>query len=146
MCIILDADICHLLFTVPISDDFKPVLIWLLKKDGKLVYGGENKRQLIRIRKVSTLIKELRKSAKAEEIIDVDFEQMRIEAQYSFNSNDAHIIALARKSGARTLCSRDHDLHTDFKNLQLVPPPKGKIYQNRDHVGVLRHTHGCKKA
>ena len=43
-------------------------------------------------------------------------------------SNDSHVIALARVSGARILYSDDSDLRDDFRNLSLVPRPKGRLY------------------
>ena len=45
-------------------------------------------------------------------------------------SNDPHVIALARASGARLLYTNDDDLETDFKNARLISKPRGKIYPN----------------
>ena len=53
-------------------------------------------------------------------------------------SNDAHIIGLARASGARLLCSEDKRLHADFRNPQLVQSPRGKVYRNNSHAALLR--------
>ena len=61
-------------------------------------------------------------------------------------SNDAHIIARARISGARVLYSHDHDLHNDFRNRVLVRAPRGSIYQSAEHVHWLRNAPGCKKS
>ena len=58
-------------------------------------------------------------------------------------SDDPHIIALARVSGARTLCSNDNNLHTDFKNQRLLSHPRGGVYQNANHGHLLRHTRSC---
>jgi hypothetical protein len=58
-------------------------------------------------------------------------------------SNDPHVIALARASGARTLCSRDRELHKDFKNPALVNDPRGSVYQSPSHRHLLGHTSGC---
>ena len=63
-------------------------------------------------------------------------------------SDDPHVIALARISGARILCSHDKTLHKDFKNEELVSNPKGRIYQNAKHVPLLRkygHSEACRE-
>jgi hypothetical protein len=51
-------------------------------------------------------------------------------------SNDVHILALARVSGARVLFLRDNNLHSDFKNTKILRP-KGKIYQGQRHKKLL---------
>ncbi|MDM8549089.1 hypothetical protein QUF72_03380 [Desulfobacterales bacterium HSG2] len=58
-------------------------------------------------------------------------------------SDDPHIIALARVSGVRTLCSHDKTLHKDFKNRELISDPRGSVYQNPEHMALLRHTRSC---
>ena len=40
MCLIVDANLAALIFSVPPRDDFQPVIEWLTNKDGKLVVGG----------------------------------------------------------------------------------------------------------
>ncbi|MDE0306934.1 MAG: hypothetical protein OXI87_18940 [Albidovulum sp.] len=44
-------------------------------------------------------------------------------------SNDQHVLALARISGARLLYTNDQKLMDDFKNTELVSTPKGKVYR-----------------
>ena len=53
-------------------------------------------------------------------------------------SNDCHIIALARASGARLLCSDDVKLGEDFKNKKWIDKPRGKIYKNATHNKLLK--------
>ena len=48
-----------------------------------------------------------------------------LEAQQICRSNDAHVIALARVSGARLLFTNDRELQSDFKNRQILG---GNIY------------------
>jgi hypothetical protein len=145
MCIIIDADLASRVFCAPPVPDFRPILKWLMEKDGKMTYGGLNGRQLRHIKLARDTIRLLKQSGKALEIGGVDEEERCIRRQLSFKSNDSHIIALARKGGARVLCSSDRDLHKDFRNTQLVPSPKGKIYQNASHAEVLRHTQACRE-
>ena len=52
-------------------------------------------------------------------------------------SNDLHVIALARISGARLLYSDDKKLRKDFKNKHLVNSPRGKVYSKEDHQHLL---------
>jgi hypothetical protein len=59
---------------------------------------------------------------------DVDAEQKRLEAVGKYKSDDPHILALARVSRVRLLCSNDHLLCADFKNKKLIDKPRGKIY------------------
>ena len=147
MCLILDTNLASLVFPkggVPTDADFVPVVDWLYRKDGKLVFGGMNERELMKVGSAAVAIGELRRSGRAIQIPGVDDEQRKVEASGGYVSDDPHILALARKSGARTLVSHDEDLHRDFKDLRLVPRPRGMIYQDRRHVRMLRHTQGCR--
>jgi hypothetical protein len=51
--------------------------------------------------------------------------------------NDAHIVALARASGARVVFSNDGNLHKDIRNATLVAKPTGGIYQAPEHQHLL---------
>jgi hypothetical protein len=53
------------------------------------------------------------------------------------SSTDPHIVALARISGARILCTNDEKLEDDFRNRSLVNPP-GRIYVNKSHNNLIR--------
>ena len=54
-------------------------------------------------------------------------------------SDDEHVIALARASGARLLFSNDERLHDDFKNRQLLADPRGKVYTTRRNTSFTHH-------
>ncbi len=59
-------------------------------------------------------------------------------------SNDAHVIALARLSGARRLCSADQLLHADFGDPELVNNPRGRVYQYKSQArNLLTHDGQC---
>jgi len=143
MCVIIDANLAPRIFNVPTPPEFRPLLRWIYSERGGLVFGGLNMKELFRIKRARHAIKELRRHHRAIEILGTEAEQSRIEADLPFVSDDPHIIALARLSNARTLCSEDNDLHSDFKNLKLIPRPKGRIYQNQSHVDTLVHTKQC---
>lgn len=53
-------------------------------------------------------------------------------------SDDPHIVALARVSGARVLCSNDDALCADFKNPRLLAKPRGKIYRYAEHSRLIK--------
>jgi len=135
-------------FGQPPDPDAKPVFDWLFspKRDGSLVYGGKLAGELLRVGTVSRAIKALRQAGRAFLIPadDVKHESSCIKGQCV--SNGAHVIALARASGARLLYSHDHALQQDFKNAKLVSQPRGKVYTAATHAKLLRHTNTCPRA
>jgi len=150
MCIIVDANLASVVFGDDIQDDFKPVIDWLTlpRKDGKLVYGGQLATELDRVSSARRFVKSLIQAGRARRIPDNDIaaEARRVADQCV--SNHAHVIALARISGARILCSRDANLHTDFTNPALITAPRGHVYQNSAHRPLLQrygHTAACKQ-
>jgi len=146
MCVIIDASIAPLLFRNPPDKNFLPVSNWLHdpNKDGRLVYGGRLTQELFRVESTRRYLRALQQAGKAFLIPDraISAEEAHVIALRLCRSNDPHVIALARISGARTLCSDDEDLHHDFKNLRLIKP-KGYVYQEPGHAHLLRHTKSC---
>ncbi|MCG7851730.1 MAG: hypothetical protein MIO92_04335 [Methanosarcinaceae archaeon] len=143
MCIIIDADMVHKVFAEQTQPDFIPLIAWIINEDGRMVYGGLNGRQIRECKLAKAVIQEWAKSGKAKQIDGVDEEQVYVQKNLIFRSNDPQIIALARKSGARVLCSGDRNLHMDFTDTRLVRGPRGRIYQNASHSDVLGHVRGC---
>ena len=147
MCVIIDANFAHLISSSPPDIDFIPVKTWLLDKDGCLVTGGKLSEELYKLKRVKHFILTLSRAGKAKiypfHVLNAEKSEI---SKLGINcSDDLHIIALARISGARTLCSRDKNLHKDFKNTTLINNPKGKIYQNQGHEHLLQHTPSCEK-
>lgn len=71
----------------------------------------------------------------------------------SLTSDDEHVVALAMVSGARLLFTNDMRLSQDFKNPQIVPSPRGRVYTtrrsqelNESHRRLLRRTDLCRRA
>lgn len=67
-------------------------------------------------------------------------------------SDDEHVVALAVVSGARLLFTNDTRLSQDFKNPQIVPSPRGRVYTTRlsqklngTHRSLLRRTELCRR-
>lgn len=145
MCIIIDANLASEIFRDTLNENYVPIIYWLFSRDGIMIHGGKLSVELFRIGCASRSIKVLQQAGHA---INIDNTTVGLEEQNINNlnicvSDDPHIIALARVSGARTLCSHDNDLHVDFKNKNLIDKPRGSIYQDRNHSILLRHTPGC---
>jgi hypothetical protein len=147
MCVIVDANLASLTFKSPPDSDCAPIITWLLKKDGLLIYGGQLARELRQVEIARRFLLTLQRAGRAKLIPDpaLEEEEELVHASGLCQSNDAHVIALARVSGARTLCSRDTTLHKDFKNSQLIAKPRGAVYQTAKHQKLLRHTTSCRK-
>ena len=144
MCLIVDANLASAVFASPPQPDFVPVLDWL-NRDGCVVYGGRLAAELIRIEKARRYLVNLLRAGRARRMDDGPIEAaVRVLAQGGLcRSNDPHVVALARVSGARTLCTHDRDLQRDFRNPRLVSNPRGSVYQRREHARLLRHSSSC---
>ena len=145
MCVIVDANLAAAIFDGSRNPQYSPILTWLFDRKGKLVFGGRNARELHRARSAARAIAQLSRAGKAIHHPDdaVDAKEGELTKQGLCVSDDPHVIALAQLSGARTLCTRDQDLHQDFRNRELIGNPRGSVYQNASHKHLLRHTAGC---
>jgi hypothetical protein len=151
MCLIVDTNLAAVIFSVPPDKDFLPIIDWLMssKKDGKLVVGGKLAHELSRVNAVRRFVKALQQAGRVRIIPSGSTEVEAEQINDLCESNDAHIIALARVSGARILCSHDEDLHKDFTNPSLIANPRGHIYQNSKHSHLLQlygHTEACRRS
>lgn len=73
---------------------------------------------------------------------EVILETSRLENQGGYRSDDPHVLALARISGARLLFTNDRDLQLDFQNNRFITNPSGKIYTTRtENDRKLRDAH-----
>jgi hypothetical protein len=75
----------------------------------------------------------------------VDAEEKRLRAARACESDDEHVIALARSSGARVVCTEDHALWADVKDKQLIDAPRGRVYRTDEHTPLLHHDACCQK-
>jgi len=135
MYMIIDANAASFVFSNPCHKDYEPIFEWIEKKGGKIVYGGKNASELYKINNARRSIINLNRAGRALLIEDrlASIEISVINSGYC-KSDDPHVIALARRSGARFLCLKgDDDLEVDFKNLNLLPFKKGKIYKRYEH-------------
>ena len=150
MCLIIDANLAGSVFSDTPTADFLPLIDWLTspRKDGKLVVGGHLAKELDKIGSARRFVRSLQQAGRARSIPSDATDSETENIKTSCISNDPHVIALARLSGARILCSQDKNLHKDFTNTSLVSTPQGRVYQNATHIGLLRthgHTAACKQ-
>jgi hypothetical protein len=145
MCLIVDANLAGIVFSSPPHPDFVPVVDWLAE-DGCLILGGHLGTELDRLEKARRFLVALLRAGRAKRIPDaqVSQEEAAVRGTGHCLSNDAHVVALARVSGARTLCTHDKTLQKDFRNPRLVANPRGSIYQRQEHAKLLRHTRSCR--
>jgi hypothetical protein len=73
----------------------------------------------------------------------VDAEEQAIRARGLCFSDDEHLVALARKSGARIICTEDAALFKDVHNPALLSKPRGRVYRTKRHVALLCHHARC---
>lgn len=136
MCIIVDANVATEFEAN--SADAVPVLAMLLVGKLSLVVDSETKEELFR----TNLRRMFRQLSLAGRVREFEASLVKVERdkidKLNIRSNDAHILALARISGARILFSRDKKLHADFKDVDILPTPRGKIYQKASQRRLLR--------
>ena len=145
MCVIVDANEASPFFQRPVSSIHAPVVRWITERDGRLVYGGKLKAELLRVADARRLVLAWSAAGRA---LDVDAEavvavEQQIERSGLCRSNDAHVIGLALVSGARVLCTQDTPLMEDFRNRELISGPRGNIYRSPDHAHLLKHSSSC---
>lgn len=78
----------------------------------------------------------------------IDAAALDIEAQGICRSDDPHVLALARDTGARLLYSNDQALQQDFTNRAIIGGVRGKIYPNtgyREFLNDRRNRRLCSR-
>ena len=134
MCAIVDANVRDQVFGNAQSEAGAFFLNWLLKPNGgTLALGGKLRQELSddgRNRDFLRVYGQLRLDGRVKDIPDeqVDSETATLQARRICRSNDAHVLALARVSGARLLYSNDQALQEDFNDPQIVNDPRGRVY------------------
>ena len=140
MCAILDADCLHEVFGSGDRPETGRKFYDWLEKHGKLVVGGQLRKEFGRNKKFSQWQRQAILPRSVTDINDhiVNERAEHLKNEGSCESNDAHIIALARISNAQLLYSNDGELDSDFQNSDLINNPRGKIYstQIKDRSGT----------
>lgn len=156
MCLIVDTNVLVNVFGHDGSADrlYADVRKWLLGRDGGLVVGGSRfVAEFMRVGAAVEFARTLEQAGRFHRRLDanVDAEEKRVRAKLKLRSDDPHVIALARESGARALCSEDANLIWDFQRRDVVPDTQGKICtaitktggRRMVRSGALHHSPGC---
>lgn len=147
MCVIVDTSVASLVFSPQPAPDFEPLRRWLEdpRKDGRLVFGGKLSRELEKLGAARRYLRTLHQAGRATFFPDEKLkrEETELSASPIVRSNDPHILALARVSGARTLCTNDNDLREDFKDRRIIGKPPGSLYTHAKNDHLLKHTRSC---
>jgi len=144
MCAILDADVVSKVFGSGRSSTERPPVgvrffQWIDSGNGQLVIGGkvatelrknENFNRWAQQQMLAGQLPSFDKEAEAE---THRLEKQKQSRQMHFASNDLHVLALARVSGARLLYSEDRKLQRDFTQIL-----QGKVYSNVDHQHLFK--------
>lgn len=153
MCAIVDNNVRHEVFGTHNTQTpaGKLFLDWLDSGRGVLVVGGHLRRELGEYRRFQLWLETAVQFGRARQIDDaqVDRETDEMGSQ-GIRSNDPHILALARISGARLLFTNDRDLQQDFGDSAILQGTRGRIYTTiersdvrRTHRQLLRRTDLC---
>ncbi|HVF83228.1 MAG TPA: hypothetical protein VM913_03535 [Sphingomicrobium sp.] len=148
MCIIIDACCANFLENAHLPQG-RLVLDWI-KAGGKVISGGKLEKEL-RGTKLQALLVQWKASGR---LISADSEILPIQEaaidRDAINSNDLHVLALAKASGARVVVTRDRTLMQDLKKSGQVAPagkiypfPEDQVQDLRVQRGVLRNA-GCR--
>ncbi len=146
MCVIIDMNVWPDLCSDATRTRFGKVRAWLDTDEGRVVFGGTKYREEVgRIHAAVQLLAAYAQAGRAIQYKDapIDDEAARIEREEQTRSNDQHILALACISGARILCTDDKKLMSDFKNRELVPEPRGRVFPRNNRKFDLHHHSRC---
>ena len=141
MCIIVDANKLGEFLANPPNDDAAPIRQWLERPNGAgtLVYstGGKFAGELGR--RARTRLAVYAQAGKARLVpthrFSDDVDTLRTSGR--LRSDDPHVLALARVSGARLLYTGDQNLIADFKDRYLIRSPRGKVYSSAANAHLL---------
>ncbi len=149
MCLILDANRFGEALSTPPNPDYRPIIDWLsVSNAGMVVFGGTKfLREIDRSTRARRWFIELQRAGRAKSIdrAAVDAEEKALRARGLCFSDDEHLVALARKSGARVFCTEDAALFKDVRNPALLSKPRGRVYRTKRHVALLCHNARCQR-
>jgi predicted nucleic acid-binding protein len=147
MCIIVDNCVAAGVFVNLSSSSDKFIHKMLATRKTFMVYDSALASEYSNNRDVLSMVLSFDRAGIAKKVPDADVavERENMDGLPTLRSNDAHIIALARASGARVLCSADGALGADFKDKTFVDKPRGKVFKRmRDHEHLIRNgCHAC---
>lgn len=139
--IIIDTCCAHKVFKTNKKDlvTIQNALLYGKKYQLQLVVGGKLRDEYTKVGYLKSILMELDRAGRVriESDSQVAEEARELETLQIHLSNDLHVIALASISNARLLFTADDNLQKDFKNKELLDPPR-KIYKGERHNQLLR--------
>ena len=140
MSLIIDANCASAALSEPTHADFAPLMRALTEGRAKLVVGGRLRAEYAKLAPVLRAFRTLNQAGRAVSVpdVEVDNEENAVTANFKLKSDDPHILALARVTRSRLLCSRDRALHADFTNPAIINRPRGFVYQDSTHEPLIR--------
>lgn len=138
MCLIVDANLCSVVFKDTKDTAYKSLRDAIFSNRVMLIHGGKLSKEYERAG-VLPLIALLAQSGRAIKIDDALIDAQLLQIRGACLSNDDHVIALARadRKRARVLCTHDEALRGDFKNKSLIDRPRGTVYSPSRHKASL---------
>ena len=135
LCIIVDANVGHTMFSRQPTEAGRTVRDWIKKGSGRLIFGGQNAAELFHTNAAKKWVHEAWRAGKARQVRSeaIEHERSLLEHIAAVSCNDAHVLALARASGARVLFTEDNNLIRDFKDTTIIPKPRGWVFRKPDH-------------
>lgn len=150
MCIIIDKNRFGPVFNgeTPGHDEFKPILDWITKGNGKIVYGGKTyKKELKQSTKYHKIFRYFLTKGRVvmipDEEVDLIEEELIPIYKDTHGYNDHHIVAIVIASKCRLVCTRDEGLIDYLKECQHYPNrfKKPLIYKNFSNKNLLTHSY-----
>ena len=152
MCAILDNSARDEVFGTTPTDRGLRFLKWINEGRSRLALGGrlENELKGGGVQPGSNEFNNWLATAEASGRVirpngDVEAETRSIESATDYRgrrvceSDDPHVLALAKLTGARLLFSRDDALIQDFQNNRILNQPRGKVYPHENFNEFLNH-------
>jgi hypothetical protein len=143
MCIIIDTNTLSSVFDSKSvhHKDFLPIKEWIIKKKGKIIFGGTKLRKETP-QKYIALYNQLSIVRKIVRIDDkiVDDEVDRVSKMVSHpDFDDPHIVALLRVSGCKLVCTNEHRAIRFFRHDLFFSPAKNKprIYKSSRNSSLI---------
>lgn len=141
MCAIVDNSARDEVFGGGASAAGKYFFDWLTSGGGRLVIGGRLKDELMGSNNFKLWLRDALLAGRVREVdrSEVDAEEASLAQAANLRSNDPHVLALARVSGARLLYANDQNLQKDFKDPAILGQGGGGvIYTSLKHKDIRR--------
>ena len=145
MYIIVDANRMGRFLKEPYGEDVAPIHKWL-EKSGHLIYSTEGSFSDEVSQKAIQKLMSYAQAGRASAIPSKSFKNFEKELRNNpeVQSDDHHILALAKYSGARVLFTGDSRLMNDFRNKNLIDSPRGKVYSDCRQAILLKKS-ACRR-